>query len=248
MILRRLPDSRFSEVLPLWQGETAVVIGCGGSLTLEQIDLVRECDLRVVAVNDAFLWADFADVHYSADAHWHFWVTRGYSQKPNGVRVPYDKPKLGLTADQVKRRWAEFGGQKCTIENSGATVEDDRVHMLRNRAGPREHSYGLSLDRQYLITGRNSGFQALNLTVLAGAKRIMLLGFDGQPGAQEHFHGGYPRPTPASVYPDYRHAMRVAREPLLRAGVTVLNCSPGSAIDAFPHAPLEHALLHAEAA
>ena len=239
MILRKLEDSRFSEVLPAWRGEPAVVIGCGESLTLEQIGRVRESDARAVAVNDAFLWADFADAHYAADSHWHGWMSLGYWCKPNGERIPMDKPQLEMDAAEVKRRWAEFGGQKSTIETSGGNVADDRVHMLRNRDGVRNHGYGLSLDPKYLVTGRNSGFQALNMAVLAGAKRILLLGFDGRPG---HFHGGHPRPTPNAVYPLYREAMKEAAEPLRKAGVEVLNCTPGSAVDTFPKVVLADAL------
>lgn len=233
MILRRLEDSRFSEVMPSWEGETAVVIACGGSLTREQVEAVRESSPRAIAVNDAFLWADFADAHYAADSHWHAWMTE--------PRYDIAKPLLGLSAEEVRRRWAEFSGQKCTIENSGANVRDERVHMLRNQV-ERGHSYGLSLDARYLVTGRNSGFQALNLAVLAGAKQILLLGFDGERGEKEHFHGGHLRPTPIAVYPLYRQAMEEAKEPLRKAGVTVLNCTPGTAIRTFPRVRLDVAL------
>ena len=37
MILRRLPDSTVSEVVPEWPGRTVALICAGHSLTLEQI-------------------------------------------------------------------------------------------------------------------------------------------------------------------------------------------------------------------
>lgn len=236
MILRRIEGSRFSEVQPLWAGLTAVVIGCGPSLTKEQVALVGELraagEVRAVVVNDAYLLASWADVQYAADSHWHQWHQEGIA-----------KPALKLSAEQVKERWASFAGQKCTIQNSGANVTDEAVHMLRNRSFP-SHSMGLSLDPTALVTGRNSGFQAMNLAVLAGAKQIVLLGFDGAPAkdGREHFHGGHPRPTPVAAYPLYRQAMSAAENALAEAGVEVVNCSPGSAIDSFPKKALEDVL------
>lgn len=236
MILRRIEGSRFSEVLPLWGGLTAVILGGGPSLTHDQVALVlraREASVvRVVAVNDAYLLAPWADVHYAADSHWHRWHTEGL-----------DKPLLGLAAQDVRERWAGFAGQKCSIESSGGNITDHAVHMLRNRDFP-NHGKGLSIDPRSLVTGRNSGFQAMNLAILARAARVILLGFDGAPAAdgREHFHGGHPRPTPKEAYPYYRQAMSAAENEIAAAGVEVLNCSPGSAIDSFPKAPLEEAL------
>jgi len=235
VILRRLEGSRFSEVLPAWAGETAVLLGAGPSLTMEQVDIVQAAHAagraRCIAVNDTYLVAPWADAQYAADAHWHRWHTEGIA-----------KPMLGLTAEMVRGRWAAFAGQKCTIENSGGTVADPAVHMLRNKTFP-NHSMGLSTDPQALVTGRNSGFQALNLSILAGVKRVILLGFDGQPaGAASHFNGGHPRPTPDAAYALYRAAMVEAKAAIAAAGVDVLNCSPGSAITAFPMVVLEDAL------
>lgn len=236
MILRRLEGSRFSEVARVWEGLTVAVIACGPSLTGYQVEavwLAHEADrLRCIAVNDAYLWASFADVHYAADSHWHKWHSDGIA-----------KPKLGFTAEHVRARWAAFGGEKCTIESSGSNVTDQAVHMLRNRDHP-NHGNGLSLDPQVLVTGRNSGFQALNLAILAGAKRVLLLGFDGAQNAEgrDHFHGGHPRPTPVAAYPLYRQAMSAAQNAILEAGVEVINCAPGSQIDAFARMDLGDAL------
>lgn len=239
MILKRLEASRFSEVLPAWMGQTAVIIAGGPSLTHGDVSRVRlaheGCDgpgggVRCIVVNDAYLLAPWADVHYAADSHWHKWHTDGIA-------------RLEYTAAEVATRWAEFKGQKCSIENSGANVQDDAVHMLRNKTFP-NHSNGLSRDPSALVTGRNSGFQALNLAVLAGARRVILLGFDGQPAkdGRAHWFGDHPRPTPSAAYPLYKQAMSAAEGALLLAAVEMINCSPGSAIDSFPRARLEAVL------
>lgn len=226
MILRRRED-RFSEVVREWEGGTVVVIGGGLSLTLEQVELVRAARVRCIAVNDAYLWADFADVLYAADSQWWDWQARG---------LP--KPLLGLTGGEVRARYLTFAGQRCSIEYAGNNITDAAVHILRNK---KTNYQELSLDPCYLATaqGKNSGFQAINLAVLAGAKRVILLGIDGRPG---HFHGGHPRPTPEHFYEAMRKAFSAAEKAILDAGVSVVNCSPGSAVDSFPKQALEAAL------
>lgn len=236
MILRRLPNSRFSEVLRGWAGATAVILGGGPSLTRDQVRLVeiahKEERVKCIAVNDAYLLAPWADLHYAADSHWHKWHTEG---------IP--KPALGLSAEQVSSAWARFAGQKCTIQNSGANVKDDAVHMLRNKHGVGTHGRGISLDPQSLVTGRSSGFQSLNLSLLAGSSLTLLLGFDAKEGdASTHWHGGHPRTMPVLVHEQWRRHFSETQHDFVSAGLRVINCSPGTAITAFEKAPLIEAL------
>ena len=236
MILRRLPDSRFSEVVREWEGGTCVILGGGPSLTFKQIEAVNKAhmlgEVRCIAVNDSYLWAPWADVCYFADGQFWQWHTDGI-----------DKPILGLKAEQVRNRFAAFAGEKCSISVVGNRIEDikitdDAVHILKNK---RTNYQELSLDPHHLATaqGKNGGFQALNLAVLAGAKDIILLGIDGKPG---HFHGGHPKPTPDHFYEAMRKAFSCAETAIKEAGVRVLNCSPGTAVDSFPKMALEEAL------
>lgn len=233
MILRKLNSSRFSEVLPLWIGTTVVVIGGGPSLTVEQVEHVRVAHfngrVHCIAVNDAYLLAPWADVQYAADAAWHRWHS-------DGVERP------GLTASEVRDRWHGFKGQKCSIENAyGDTVDYEDVHMLRNKNYP-YHGWGISQDPKALVTGRNSGFQALNLATLSGSRRVLLLGFDGKEGEKSHWFGQHPKSTPVSAYEQYRQAMSLAERELQDIGAEVLNCSPDSAINTFRKVNLEEAL------
>ena len=231
MILERIAGSRFSRVLRTWEGETVALFGGGPSLTREQIAEV-EGRAKAIAINHAYLWAPWAEAHYAADSHWHRWHTEGIG-----------KPLIGMKAAEVKVCWGAFGGEKCSIQNSGANIEDPAVHILRNKTFP-DHSIGLSLDPEALVTGRNSGFQALNLAILAGAARVILLGFDAQPDrdGKSHFFGEHPKATSSQAYPEYMRAFSAAERPIKAAGVEVLNCSPGSAINSFPKVALGDAL------
>lgn len=232
MILSRIENSRYSVVAPEWHGQTVVLLGGGPSLTTAQVEQVRRAhesgEVRCIAINDAYLLAPWADVHYAADARWHRWHTAGV-----------EKAVLGLTAHQVRDQWTAFAGQKCSIDAGSLTVADESVHVLRNANGE-GHSFGLSLDPGALVTGRNSGFQALNLAVLAGAARVLLLGFDAKPAAdgRAHWFGEHPEPTSQAIYPLCRQAMSAAEDALITGGVEVLNCSPGSALDTFRHVDL----------
>lgn len=91
----------------------------------------------------------------------------------------------------------------------------------------------------------NSGYQAINLTVLTGAARILLLGYDGKvANGKTHFFGDHPEKEIPSVYDMYRRMLR--QLPPLLNGIKVLNCSPDSAVDAFPKMTLEAALASLE--
>lgn len=126
--------------------------------------------------------------------------------------------------------------ERITIDPTGMEVEDGSIHMLLNNGRD-----GLSVDARGICNGRNSGYQAVNIAVLAGAQRIILLGYDGRviDGKTHCFPGGHPDKTHGGLYAkEYRSMV----EPLRKLGVEVLNCTPGSAIDAFPKVDLCRAL------
>lgn len=234
------PEDRFSTVLAHWVGRTVCILGGGPSLTPEQFEMVRlarEADrVRVVAVNDAYLCAPYADVLYFADSEWWTWQTEGR-----------DKPRIGLSAANVRKRFANFAGEKCSIKNTGMNIDDPQVHMLRNLHG-KANRPGLSRDPTMLATGNHSGFQALNLSFLAGARDILLCGFDAKEPAQRkhgepsHWFGEHPRLEPQGVYPLIRESFRAAQHELADAGLRIVNCAPDSAIVTFPKILLADAL------
>lgn len=240
--LRRLPDQRYSEVLPVWGGGVVVIIGGGPSVTPEQIAVVERALKEgriagVVAVNDSYLIAPFADICYFADSHWWKWHHEGVEKNVFGVL---------LSAAEVRERFAAFAGQKCSIQDSGGNITDDAVHIIQNLTFP-QYSNLLSDDPQKLSTGRNSGFQAMNLVMLAGAKIIPLLGFDAQAAldGKKHWHGDHPPRIGASganQYEYFRRAFSDAETEISRRGVVVYNCSPHSAINSFPKRSIEEVL------
>ena len=226
-----------SEVLPAWRGATVVLVGGGPSLTQEDVQTVCASHARsesfCIAINASYLWTPWADVCYFADCKFWQWHTEG-------IVIP----KLSLGAGQVKTAFAEFGGQKCSIKHSGAHIADDAVHLLENKSGTGNHGKGISLDPKAIVTGRHSGYQALNIAILAGANKILLLGYDGSESSdgKTHFHGGHPKRTPPNSYAFYRQAFATGATDIKNTGVRVVNCSPGSKISAFEFGDIENEL------
>jgi hypothetical protein len=102
---------------------------------------------------------------------------------------------------------------------------------------------GLSLNPTTLNTGYDSGFACINLAVLLGASRVVLLGYDMKPGpnGESHAWGEHSwrtRPPFALMLPEYPSLV----EPLRAAGVTVINATKDSALACFPYQPLAEAL------
>lgn len=127
-----------------------------------------------------------------------------------------------------------FAGRKYSIDPTQIVGID----TLRNSG-----ETGLCLGPHGLRTGHNSGYQAINLAVHLGAKRIILLGYDMQ-GARnkQHFFGKHPdgsQPPFAACLKDFATLVG----PLAAAGVEIVNCTPGSAIRCFRVARLEDVVL-----
>lgn len=109
--------------------------------------------------------------------------------------------------------------------------------MLRNGG-----ETGISNDPTALRVGRNSGYQAVNLAVLAGARKVVLLGYDSAVrGNLTHWFGDHPVQTNASIIAQYKtHYPAMAAE-LRKRGVEVLDAS-GEGMGVFPVVPIEEAL------
>jgi hypothetical protein len=195
-----------------WPGETCVVIATGPSLTPDDVNYCQG-KARVIAVNDAYKLAPWADCLYATDAQWWHW----------------------------HRGAPEFAGAKWSLEHSQWGNFRERypdVQRLRN-SGPS----GLEHDPSALKNGRNSGFAAVNLAYHYGATRVILLGFDMQrKGGKSHFFGEHPNRS-SSPYPQFRERFKTLVKPLAKAGVEVVNCSRNSVLECFPKAELRQTIL-----
>lgn len=200
-----------------------IVAATGPSLTPDVAQACRGFD--VVAVNDAHQLLPFARVLYACDNRW--WL--------HHEGAP----------DFAGEKWSSHG---CQNENNKIeTAKKYGLNLIKGLVGE-----GFSADPSRIHYGSNSGFQAVNLAMhfMGHRGRIALVGFDMRaPDGKRHFFGDHPAPLhrakDASELNRYfkgftKEFDRAAK--LLRPGIEIVNCTPGSALECFPKARLEDVL------
>ena len=150
-----MADLQYYTPEPIWQGETAYVIGGGRSLL--GFDFERLRGRHCIGCNDAYMLGDLLEVAHWGDQSWFalHWT--------DAVRMPDLSWKAGLKC---------FEGLKITSTHTCYGVADD-VKVMRRV------SEGLHYAPKLGWNG-NTGSSAINLALVLGAKRVVLLGFDMQ--------------------------------------------------------------------
>ena len=206
------------QVEPEWAGETVAILGGGPSLTQSQVDACRG-RCRVIAVNTAYRLAPWVDIVYFSDELWHQWK-------------------------RDKKSFRRLACLKVALENARTHWSEPAVKILHNYGG----EPGLCEIRDGVYTGRNSGYQAINLAAHLGVARVILLGFDMRAVAgRTHWHSGTDDAHQRGTAPeDFKNVMlpwfSTLVEPCKARGIEIVNCTPGSAIECFPRQRLETAL------
>ena len=216
----------FWNVAPEWAGETVAILGGGPSLTPWQAEACRGA-CRVIAVNTSYWLAPWADLLYFSDDVWWCWHHGGMEM--SGQSHPGDP------------RYHAFRGIKAALENARTYGRDPAARILKNY----DTGSGLCTIRDGVYTGRNSGYQAINLAVHLGVARILLLGFDMRAVAgRTHWHMAHKRPTaPGDFEKEMLPRFPSLVAPLAERGIEIINCTPGSAIECFPRGRIESALF-----
>jgi len=134
-------------------------------------------------------------------------------------------------------KWREgmpsYKGLKFSLKDDSKKWASHGVQKLKHTGRA-----GLELSPDGLRDGYNSGYQAINLAVHLGAKRIVLLGYDMR---GTHFFGQHPdRSVPSFSMCLPRFAGLV--KPLADIGVDIVNCTRKTALTCFRQAPLESVL------
>lgn len=209
--------------VPDWRGATVVIIASGPSLTEDQclhVEMWRKTpnvERRIViAINTSWQRAKFADMLYACDGAW--WFAR----------------ESEATATNYERASEHFAKSQLWTQDAKA-AEELGIKLIRSQAKD-----GLSRRHGLIHQGASGTYQAINIGFLAGAKHFVLLGVDCKGG---HWHGNHPSPLSNSLPHKLWMAKLTALADDLRAeGVSVMNCSPGTALRAFPTGDLEREL------
>lgn len=136
---------------------------------------------------------------------------------------------------------AAFPNIKATcVSNLGKAFSVEAASIKRLK---RDYKFGLSFEQDMICWNHNSGAAAINFAILAGAKRILLLGFDMKPQeGRTHWHNAYPNKTERASFKRFLRRFPDIASAAKRAGVEILNVSPDSAIDCFPKVTLKEVL------
>lgn len=205
--------------------ERVALVASGPSLTIDDIERLRgKC--RVIVINDNYRLAPWADIIYACDSTW--WDFHKGCPEFSG-----EKWTQAYSPALSSRESAEAVAQMETIARYGLNY----VYGA--------HCPGISLDPALIHYGHNSGFQALNLAVHLGAKRVILLGYDMKKSndGKSHWFGDHPPEIHrCSPYNKFAEAFNSAVPDLIAAGVKVINCSRDTALTCFERAKIEDIL------
>ncbi len=144
--------------------DTIVCIASGSSLVPEDVEYCRD-KARVLAVNDNFKWAPWADWLYACDGRW--WARTDTSK---------------------------FRGERWTMHAAAAEKYGLKLVEGRPGFGLSLDASAVSWGGDYPVGG-NSGAQAINLAFHFGAKRVVLLGYDMAGKHWFGDHDGLANPT-----------------------------------------------------
>lgn len=171
--------------------------------------------LPVIAINDSWRKYPDAEILYACDPPW--W-----------------KHHSGVPAF-MGERWSQHKGAATWPAEAAAM----HINVIRSAS-----QAGISTDPSLIHTGANSGFQALNLAILAGASRVLLLGYDMQEtGGRTHWFGDHPAGLKrTSPYALFRKSFEDAADQIASLGVEVINCSRETSLTCFPRVALSEVL------
>lgn len=160
-----------------------------------------------------------------------------YAVKENHHLAPWADVLYAADTDwwQMFKGVPEFAGERWTVSSEAALQ-----YGLKHIDGKSQVEW--SNDPKFIATGGNSGFQAINLAVLHGADRVILLGYDMGFKSETDKHWWekeYPRDSRVSNYKGWLERMNKAA-PMIP--VPVLNASRESAITCFPRVNLRDVL------
>lgn len=142
------------------------------------------------------------------------------------------------------RWWEEHVQQTAALDSERWTQSTEAARRFGLRLVRGKQGEGLGRG-DIVHLGGNSGYQAIGLAYLQGARRIILLGYDMQPtGGKSHWHGDHPWKKTGQVPPVRSWIPRFSKlaADLREEGVEVINATRETALQCFPRASLEDVL------
>lgn len=156
-------------------------------------------------------------------------------------RYMWTRPTLLYSCDG--RWWDRYYGEAAPHCDNLWTAHSGAAKRFKLNHVRVELAAGLSRDPKYIHGGGNSGYQAVNLARHLGATRILLVGYDMRPAddGRQHAFGEYEGSLRVKM-PFHFFVEQFRTIPASAPELRIVNCTPRSAIDAFPFSTLEEEL------
>jgi hypothetical protein len=196
-----------------WEGEDAFLIGGGTSVDVKAVARLQgRPKARSIAINSSYLIAPWADMLFFGDERW--W-TREIKERAKALLA--------------------FAGDIATIR---VGVHHNRVHVLKRIVPSAEHPLSTELDT--VAMQLTSTHAAINIAVLRGARRIILVGIDNRDGdnGRIHHHAEYPWYRRKVTWDVKMQQLSYTVPALAAAGVEVINASLISTLPWWPKCTL----------
>lgn len=210
-----------------WDGDTVAVLAGGPSLCPEIADQVKG-KVRVVAISNVGIPTKDSE-----------------SGEMLPAIAPWAEALVSSDAkwwNQYKGHWQNFPGRKITVRDAVAYSE---IFSL-------ELSHRIPFDPRptHVVTGGNSGYVGVHVSVQFGARQVLLCGFDMREARHEatgrkrkHYFGNHAGSCNTSMKFDKWIANFRRLAPKMREmGIEIINCTPKSALDMFPNRRLSEVL------
>lgn len=167
---------------------------------------------RTIAINNAYLIANWIDVMFFGDGAWYL---------------------------KHKRMLREWPGVKVSCSPRFANMSKDEAQGIKFLARDREHTHGISKSRSMVSWNNNSGAAAISLAVHLGVRQIILLGFDMNLQAVNnkqfsHWHGAHGKTTSSKTFQRHLKGFPAIKKDADLLDVEIFNANPDSAIQCFP--------------
>jgi hypothetical protein len=193
---------------PHWTGEDAFIVAGGTSVKADVVARLRfRTKAHVIAVNNSYLIAPFAEILFFGDDRW--WR--------NEIAV---RPEV-----------AKFAGQIVTVGRH--TRHPVLWHM--NKIAP-DKKLGVTREPNALVMEATSLQGAINIAYHKDARRIILIGADNRDGdnGRIHHHEEHPWERRKESWNAKAAQVGLTVRPLADAGIEVINAS---LISTFPWWP-----------
>lgn len=200
--------------------KSIIVIASGPSLTQNQVDTAKASGLPIMVINDNYKLVPEAEFLFAADLQWWY---HNYYIVPETISCY----TLDRHIEHLERR---IGG--CSDRLKGVSFTHDREE--------------LDLDDEIIHHGSNSGYMGLQLAVILGYTKLIMIGFDHQhTNGMRHWFGDHDSKI-FKVNADHVDKWVDSIDGLVyymtHKGIDIVNCSNETAIRTIRRSTLEDEL------